>query len=68
MVGEAASGDEALGLARRLRPDVLLKDVELDQDPAQLVRAVRLTPGEASDGTTERPEIDQGERQWNSGT
>ena len=69
VIGEAASGDEALGLALRLRPDVLLMDVELDQDPAELVRAVRLDARRGhrrSHRTTLR--LIEGERQWNSGT
>jgi DNA-binding NarL/FixJ family response regulator len=68
VIGEATSGDETLGLALRLRPGVLLIDVELDQDPAELVRAARLdAPGHGrSHRTTLR--LIEGERQWNSGT
>jgi hypothetical protein len=68
-IGEAASRDEAIGLARRLRPDVLLMDVELDRHPAELVRAVRLDARRGhrrSRGTTLG--LIEGERQWNSGT
>jgi hypothetical protein len=69
VIGEAASRDEAIGLARRLRPDVLLMDVELDRHPAELVRAVRLDARRGhrrSRRTTLR--LIEGERQWNSGT
>ena len=69
VIGEAASGDEALGLARRFRPDVVLTDVELDRDPAELIRAVRLDARQGhrrSHRTTLR--LIEGERQWNSGT
>jgi CheY-like chemotaxis protein len=69
VIGEAASGDEAISLARRLRPDVLLMDVELDRDPAELVRAVRLDARRGhgrSHRTTLR--LIRGERPWNSGT
>jgi DNA-binding NarL/FixJ family response regulator len=69
VIGEAASGEEAISLARRLRPDVLLRDLELDRDPAELVRAVRLDARRGhgrSNRTTLR--LIRGERQWNSGT
>jgi CheY-like chemotaxis protein len=64
VIGEAASGDEALGLARRLRPDVVLIDVELDRGPAELIRAVRL---EARQRQRRRQTLRliEGERQWN---
>ena len=67
VVGEAASGEEALGLARRLRPDVVLIDVELDRGPAELIRAVRL---EARQRHPRRPTLRliEGERRWNSVT
>jgi DNA-binding NarL/FixJ family response regulator len=39
VVGEAASGDEALALARRMRPDVILMDANLPGlDPAATIR------------------------------
>jgi DNA-binding NarL/FixJ family response regulator len=65
VIGEAASGDEAVGLARRLRPDVVLIDVELDRGPAELIRAVRL---EARTRHQRRQTLRliEGERQWNS--
>jgi AmiR/NasT family two-component response regulator len=67
VIGEAASGEEALGLARRLRPDVVLIDVELDRGPAELIRAVRL---EARQRHRRRQTLRliEGERQWNSAT
>jgi PleD family two-component response regulator len=67
VVGEAASGEEALGLARRLRPDVVLIDVALDRGPAELIRAVRL---EARQRHRRRPTLRliEGERRWNSVT
>lgn len=69
VIGQAASGDEALGLARRLRPDVVLRDVELDQDPAALVRAVRLDARRGRrPGRRTNLRLIKGERQWNSGT
>jgi DNA-binding NarL/FixJ family response regulator len=67
VIGEAVSGGEALGLARRLRPDVVLMDVELDRGPAELVRTVKL---EARQRHLRRQTLRliQGERQWNSVT
>jgi DNA-binding NarL/FixJ family response regulator len=69
VIGEAASGGEALGLAHRIRPDVLLTDIELHQTPADLVRAVKRNARRGqrrSHRTTLR--LVEGERQWNSGT
>ena len=65
VIGEAASSEEARGLARRLRPDVVLIDVELDRGPAELIRAVRL---EARQRHQRRQTLRliEGERQWNS--
>jgi Response regulator receiver domain len=67
VIGEAASGEEALGLARRLRPDVVLTDVELDRGPVELVWAVKL---EARQRHRRRQSLRliEGERQWNSVT
>jgi len=49
IVGEAASGAEALARARELQPDVVLLDLELpDQDGLAVLRRVRQTaPGAA---------------------
>jgi hypothetical protein len=68
VIGEAASGDEAISLARRLRPDVLLMDVELDRGPAELIRAVRLD-AQRGDGRSQRTTLRliRGERAWNFG-
>jgi len=65
VIGEAAGDEEAFGLARRLRPDVVLMDVELDRSPAELVSAVKL---EALRRRRRRPTLRliQGEAQWNS--
>jgi DNA-binding NarL/FixJ family response regulator len=68
VVGEAASGDEAIGLARRLRPDVVLIDVELDRGPAELVRAVRLEARQQRHRRRPTLRLIEGERQWNSVT
>jgi hypothetical protein len=67
VIGEAASGEEALGLARRLRPDVVLEDVELDRGPAELIRTVRF---EARQRRRRRHTLRliEGERAWNSVT
>jgi hypothetical protein len=67
VIGEAASGEEALGLARRLRPDVVLEDVELDRGPAELIRTVRF---EARQRRRRRHTLRliEGERTWNSVT
>jgi hypothetical protein len=67
VIGEAASGEEALRLARRLRPDVVLEDVELDRGPAELIRTVRL---EARQRRRRRHTLRliEGERTWNSVT
>ena len=67
VIGEAASSEEARGLARRLRPDVVLIDVELDRGPAELIRTVRL---EARQRHQRRQTLRliEGERQWNSVT
>jgi DNA-binding NarL/FixJ family response regulator len=67
VIGEAASGDEALRLARRLRPDVVLDDLELDRAPAELIRTVKL---EARQRHRRRPTLRliEGDRQWNSVT
>jgi len=68
VVGEAASGDEAIGLARRLRPDVVLIDVELDRGPAELMRAVRLEARQQRHRRRPTLRLIEGERQWNSVT
>src|SRR3954452_20246422 len=67
VIGEAASGEEALGLARRPRPDVVLEDVELDRGPAELIRTVRF---EARQRRRRRHTLRliEGERAWNSVT
>jgi CheY-like chemotaxis protein len=69
VVGEAASVEEASALVRRLRPDVLLVDVPLDEDPAELVRALRLA-GRCGHRQTRTPRLRliEGEHRWNSGT
>ena len=67
VIGEAASSDEALGLARRLRPDVVLIDVELDRGPAELIRAVRLEAWQRHQ-RRQTLRLIEGERQWNSVT
>jgi Response regulator receiver domain len=67
VIGEAGSGEEAFGLARRLRPDVVLADVELDRGPAELVMTVKL---EARQRRRRRQTLRliQGELEWNSVT
>jgi CheY-like chemotaxis protein len=68
VIGEAASGDEAAGLARRLRPDVMLTDVELDKEPAELIRAVRRDARRGC-ALNHRPALHliEGDGRWNSG-
>lgn len=67
VIGEAGSGEEAFGLARRLRPDVVLTDVALDRGPAELIRTVKL---EARQRRRRRQTLRliQGELEWNSVT
>jgi DNA-binding NarL/FixJ family response regulator len=49
IVGEAGDGDEAIGMAERLRPDLVLMDVRLqDMDGLAATRAIRAALPEIS--------------------
>ncbi|MGR3931912.1 response regulator [Streptomyces sp. BRA346] len=56
VVGEAGSGEEALAMAARLRPDVVLMDLQLGDGMDGVEATRRLASGAAAPGTGPAPE------------